>query len=517
MSTLSLLQMIVLATVPADAASFPLHVSSPPSVAINSTFDVARVTGIVYGQGLISVGTPKQRVVNLTLDAFVPVARQGGLPVPHSPRAAIMFVHGGGFSGSILDPDKAAHLTPDVEYFVQRGFVGFQLNYRLGEDMGSFPTSWPHFPRTGGAGLGVQPPIPAGSSLFESQQFRLHSEDDSNGKLLSLASDSELCVHAQAPGGSISMRPCPKANDNATNNTDHWRVSGESIVGVGGAFDGKCLGTLPPRVDKRAFVARMAFRCNSSDPSQKWQTKGLESAVGGTICHPHSSRRLSGGDANEGAEVRAGPVDVGCLSFAGGFNPPVSHLYPAVRDVKAAVRWLRADSLKNNSRFKADPAYLTLDGGSAGACTILGAGIAQLTGDFTTEISMADDPTLATTHLAQSSAVRSMIVHWGAPFAVDIVSRADPQHRSRYLAPHTALPSIISYNGLVDTTVPIEHIRAVQRAYQQANATIVVRPLPHQPHACWDANVTVSGVELTQSADAFAFIRREQRLTVIGS
>ena len=520
MSVLSLLRLIVANTVHADAASFPRNFSSPPSVAINSTFDVTRVPGIVYGQGLIFVGTRKQSVVNLTLDAFVPVAREDGVPVPRSPRPAIMFVHGGGFSGSILDPDKAAHLTPDVQYFVQRGFVGFQLNYRLSEDEGSFPTAWPDFPRTGGAGLGVQPPIAAGASLFESQQFRLHSEDNSGGKLLSLASDSELCVHAQAFGGSVSMRPCPKANANATNNTDHWRVSGESIIGVGGVFDGKCLGTTAPRTDKRAFVAKIAFRCKDSDPSQKWKTTDLESKAGGTICHPHSSRRRPvvaaehPPGASEGAGAGSGPVDVGCLSFAGGFNPPVSHLYPAVRDVKAAVRWLRADSVKSAPRFNVDPRYITLDGGSAGACTILGAGLAQVPGDFTTEISLADDPTLATTNLAQSSSVRSMVVHWGAPFAVDIATTADPLHRSRYL-PHP-LPSIIAFNGLIDTTVPIEHIREVQRAYQAANATIVVRPLPNQPHACWDANVTVGGRQVTQPEDAFAFIRSDQRLGVIG-
>jgi acetyl esterase/lipase len=482
---------LVLAAVHAGAAA------SSPSVATDDTFNVSMVTGIVYGQGLIFVGTPHQRVVNLTLDAFVPIERQGGLPVPRSPRPAIMFVHGGGFQGSILDPDKAAHLTPDVEFFVQRGFVGFQLNYRLAEDKASFPEMWPSFPPTGGAELGLQPPINAGLSLFESQQFKLANGE---GNLLSLASDSELCANAGAPGGAVSMKPCPKVGEGAgTNNTVHWRVGEESIIGVGGAFDGQCLGTQAPSVAKRAFVARVARRCNSSDPSQRWRTHGVGGAGGGTICHPDSSESVS---------------DTGCLSFAGGFNPPVANLYPAVRDVKAAVRWLRASGA---SQFNVDPAFVTLDGGSAGACTILGAGIAQDAGDFKVEISLADDPTLASTHLAESSAVRSMIVHWGAPFAVDIATVADPLHHSRYHRDPGSLPSIIAYNGLVDTTIPIEHIRAVQRAYEEVNATIVVRPLPNEPHACWGANVTVDGVVVTQSADAFEFIRREQELQPIGA
>lgn len=55
----------------------------------------------------------------------------------------------------------------------------------------------------------------------------------------------------------------------------------------------------------------------------------------------------------------------------------------------------------------------------------------------------------------------------------------------------------------------------MQRAYEKVNATIVIRPLPNQPHACWDATVTVDGVVTTQSADAFEFIKREQRLQPI--
>ena len=96
------------------------------------------------------------------------------------------------------------------------------------------------------------------------------------------------------------------------------------------------------------------------------------------------------------------------------------------------------------------------------------------------------------------------------------MTAADPQHRSRYRRDaQNPLPSIIAFNGLVDTTVPIEHIRAVQRAYDEVNATIVVRPLPNEPHACWDATVTVDGVVTTQSADAFAFIKQQQQLQPI--
>jgi glucosylceramidase len=491
--------------------------SGPPAVAAGAAYNATPVSGIVYAQGLIFANTSAQRVINITLDAWLPSQLPGGPAVPATRRPALMFVHGGGFSGSILDKDKAALITPDVLYFVQRGFVGFQLNYRLGEDNASWPETWPRQERTGGAALGLLPSIAAGEVLSESQRFRFLPRGAGTGSRLSLASDTELCVVAQGAGGSVSMKPCPAATDMATSNSSTtylWRLGDDgSIVGVGGPLDQQCLGTRAPSgggLDKRAYVAAMARACNSSAYAQRWKATDLASSTGGQICHPTPSSAADGV-----ANGRPPAVDSGCLSFSGGFNPPVAHLYPAVRDAKAAVRWLRAEGA---SRFHVNPDHVTLAGGSAGACTILGAGIAQLPGDFTAEIPAATDPTIASTHLEESSAVRSMIVHWGAPFAVDTATAADPLHRSRYeqAAAAGSLPSIIAYNGLVDTTIPIEHILEVQRAYEVVNGTIVVRPLPGDPHACWNATVVrpVDGKQqpMTMPEDAFEFIQRVQRL-----
>ena len=101
---------------------------------------------------------------------------------------------------------------------------------------------------------------------------------------------------------------------------------------------------------------------------------------------------------------------------------------------------------------------------------------------------------------------------------MDLATAADPRHRSRYQG--AGLPSIIAYNGLVDTTIPIEHILGVQRAYAAANGTMVVRPLPGQPHACWNATVEQPQPDGTNRTvgmpeDAFDFIRRVQELTPI--
>ena len=42
--------------------------------------------------------------------------------------------------------------------------------------------------------------------------------------------------------------------------------------------------------------------------------------------------------------------------------------YPSVRDAKAAVRWVRA----NQAELGVDASYITANGGSAGACSVVG-------------------------------------------------------------------------------------------------------------------------------------------------
>ena len=43
-------------------------------------------------------------------------------------------------------------------------------------------------------------------------------------------------------------------------------------------------------------------------------------------------------------------------------------MYPAMRDAKAAVRWVRA----NAGHYNLNPEHITAIGGSAGACSVVG-------------------------------------------------------------------------------------------------------------------------------------------------
>lgn len=76
-------------------------------------------------------------------------------------------------------------------------------------------------------------------------------------------------------------------------------------------------------------------------------------------------------------------------------------MYPAVRDIKAALRWIHAHA----SEYNADTSSITLQGGSAGATAVielaLTGGDETFAGDYTTELSAAEDRTLSTANLDQ--------------------------------------------------------------------------------------------------------------------
>eukprot|EP01048_Picozoa_sp_COSAG05_P022823 COSAG05_NODE_4706_length_1403_cov_2.184816_1_plen_396_part_01 len=136
--------------------------------------------------------------------------------------------------------------------------------------------------------------------------------------------------------------------------------------------------------------------------------------------------------------------------------------YPATRDLKAAIRFVRA----NAKRFNVDPERIALSGGSAGAISAVAAGVVD-EADYKEEL-LATDSTLATTYLNTSSAVQCVISHWGAGFAVQLVQEADPSNRTRY---SNRSSPIIEFHGDKDTSVPFASALAVEAAYRAANSS----------------------------------------------
>ena len=52
-------------------------------------------------------------------------------------------------------------------------------------------------------------------------------------------------------------------------------------------------------------------------------------------------------------------------------------------------------------------------------------------GDYKDELTLTEDPTLATTNLNQSSTVQAVYAHWSSDGEVDLVQQHDPANRTR--------------------------------------------------------------------------------------
>lgn len=81
--------------------------------------------------------------------------------------------------------------------------------------------------------------------------------------------------------------------------------------------------------------------------------------------------------------------------------------YSAQRDVKAALRWMVA----NSDTYNMNTEFITVGGASAGAISTITLGISNQE-DFKDEISLADDPTLSTTNLEETYEVKCMVDFW---------------------------------------------------------------------------------------------------------
>eukprot|EP00937_MAST-01D_sp_MAST-1D-sp2_P003732 g3732.t1 len=156
--------------------------------------------------------------------------------------------------------------------------------------------------------------------------------------------------------------------------------------------------------------------------------------------------------------------------------------YPATRDLKAAIRFVRA----NAARFGVDPQRIAIAGGSAGAISAIAAGNVD-EDDYKMEL-LGADPTLQSTHLNTSSKVQCVTSHWGAGYGVDIVQGADPANRTRWGA--GACP-IVEFHGDSDTTVPYADALAVEVMYKSLNGSGALAYEMHTlsgcEHAAWCA------------------------------
>ena len=105
--------------------------TAPPTAHRDAVFGVNITTGVVYAQGLYcnapNFSQTNCSTVDLTLDVLRPVVNaSNNAPLPTQPMAVMLGIHGGSYSHGDSSEEHA-----NLAYFVQRGFIGFSINYRV--------------------------------------------------------------------------------------------------------------------------------------------------------------------------------------------------------------------------------------------------------------------------------------------------------------------------------------------------------------------------------------------------
>jgi acetyl esterase/lipase len=133
-------------------------------------------------------------------------------------------------------------------------------------------------------------------------------------------------------------------------------------------------------------------------------------------------------------------------AWKGGFKPGPQAIYPAIRDTKHAIRWLRGHASDLNIDIEA----FASAGWSAGACTSTFLA-SQFESDFTNEMDEATDPTFHTMvpYLSLSSKVSAGVVWAGNGVATDTFNAFDGL--DRFTA--TNLTPLAMYRGSQDSVM----------------------------------------------------------------
>jgi len=176
-------------------------------------------------------------------------------------------------------------------------------------------------------------------------------------------------------------------------------------------------------------------------------------------------------------------------------------IYPASRDVKAALRWLTAHA----AAYSIDVSRVTALGGSAGAILAVMLGATEPE-DYRDELSLADDPTLRSANLDAPSKVHTVVDFWGSAIAVQLYEDVWGQPRFG----ESDAPLLIIH-GTEDPTVSYEKALELEAIWQSNDVPYELRTLVGAGHGAW--NRTLDGLPLIEIA--FDFIVRHQQLLVV--
>ncbi len=180
-------------------------------------------------------------------------------------------------------------------------------------------------------------------------------------------------------------------------------------------------------------------------------------------------------------------------------------MYPAHRDTKAALRWVAAHA----EDFGINMDYMTVGGSSAGAITSIGVSVTE-PGDFADELTVAQDPTLATTHLGESYEVQTILDFWGSRVSVDLLHGTYGGNRF-----DAGDPPLFIAHGTLDLTVPFANALLLAATWNGIGVPSVLYTLEGAGHGPWDATVPdENGNPQTLFELAFDFMVEQQALSV---
>ncbi len=176
-------------------------------------------------------------------------------------------------------------------------------------------------------------------------------------------------------------------------------------------------------------------------------------------------------------------------------------VYPALRDAKAALRWVIA----NRTEYGINTDYITVGGGSAGAFSAVGIGITE-NEDYRDELSVEQDPTLLSTNLSELFEVKTILNFWGGKDCVDAISIfKNKQFYSK------SNPSLFTAHGTNDQIVNYEKAEDLKTIYEATGADYILYPLEGKGHGPW--NYSKNGNSLGDLA--LKFIVAQQQLEIL--
>lgn len=175
-------------------------------------------------------------------------------------------------------------------------------------------------------------------------------------------------------------------------------------------------------------------------------------------------------------------------------------IYPAIRDSKAALRWI----VSNAESYNINTDYITVGGGSAGAITAIAIGVSDLE-DYKDELEIINDPSLPSTNLDEEYEIKTIIDFWGSKVALDALAEIYGYQRF-----DVNDPPMFIVHGTADSTVPFSSAEDLRSIYESNNIPFAFYPAENAGHGIWGKTFE----NKTLAELSFEFIIEQQNIMV---